>query len=162
MSRQLATELRAAAGAPVGARSPELRIPSAPIRATSLAPPVRMNPELRAALEAVNRAADLGTSLGERVAMLDRRVEESERTVAALERELADTRDRLRAALDEAGRERARGDDLQRRSNELLEKTQVMLTDASERLHGAEARAEQADADLAYLAQVIVERLGLD
>lgn len=116
-------------------------------------------PDLAAAIETIARAAEL---MGERDAQIsasEAYAQEQDERIDALSRQLAQAQTGLRAALDEAQRERNRADELERRSNELLDRTQAMLTEASERLVAAESRAEQAEDGLNHLQTVILERL---
>ena len=118
-------------------------------------------PELRSTLATIAQAADHRRALQERVAQQDRSLDEQDARIAALTAELEDASERLASAQDETRRERARADDFERRSAELVDKTQHMLTDAGERLLAAEERADSAAGDLTYLKDFIQDRLGL-
>ena len=145
--RQLASQLRASrSGFAVAKSFPERE--------------AAQRPDLKGTLEAIAKAAERSNARQEAVGLLKTRLEEAEGRLAAQSAALADTEGQLRAALDEARLQRARADELERRSIELLEKTQGMLTDAGERLLAAEARAESAEGDLAFLKDFVRERLG--
>lgn len=117
-------------------------------------------PDLKGTLEAIATAADRSNARQEAVELLKARLEEADAKLATQSAALTDAEGQLRAALDEARLQRARADELERRSIELLEKTQGMLTDAGERLLAAETRAESAESDLTFLKDFVRERLG--
>lgn len=118
-------------------------------------------PALRGTLDTIAQALELRRSLRERIAEQEQDLEEREARIAALEAGLSQAAEHLAAARDETRRERARADDFERRSSELIDKTQHILTDAGERLADAEERAESAAGDLTYLKDFIQDRLGL-
>ena len=117
-------------------------------------------PALRGTLDAIAKAAERNAARQEAIGILENQLREAEAMIAAQTARLSEADGKLRASQDEARRERARADDLQRRSTELLEKTQTMLSEAGDRLSAAETRAESAEADLDYLKEFVRERLG--
>lgn len=145
--RQLASQLRAT-------RSGSAIVRSFPERDAA------SRPDLRPTLDAVKRASEQNQARQEAISLLRQRLEEAEARLAAQSQQLAESESRLRGATDEARRQRGRADELERRSTELLDKTQEMLTDAGQRLQAAEARSEGAESDLAYLKDFIRDRLG--
>jgi predicted nucleic acid-binding Zn-ribbon protein len=151
LARQIASQLSATS--PV--RAPSTTRPTIGRHPAATA----VRPELAAALDAIARAADLMGARQEQITVSERRAQDFADRIETLARQLADTEGRLRAAQDEAQRERLRAEDLERRSAELLEKTQGMLTEASERLLAAERRAEQSEDGLNQLQSFILERL---
>ncbi len=145
--RQLASQLRATRSSTAVARSfPEREAAS--------------RPALRSTLDAIAKAAERSNAREEAIALMEGRLREAEALLSAQAARMSDAEGKLRASQDEARRERARADELQRRSTELLEKTQGMLSEAGERLSAAESRAENAEADLDYLKDFVRERLG--
>lgn len=116
-------------------------------------------PEQVAAMNAIVKAADLMGSRHEQVLLSERRAQDAEEQVTLLRRQLNDVESKLRTALDLAQRERKRAEDLEQRSAEMLDRTQSMLSDASEQLVSAEKRATQAEEYLASLQSLIRERL---
>jgi imidazolonepropionase-like amidohydrolase len=145
--RQLADQLRATRSATVVAKSFPEREAAA-------------RPALRGTLDAIAKAAERNHARQEAIGLLEGRLKEAEALASAQAARLAEIEGKLRASQDEAQRERARADELQRRSTELLEKTQAMLTEAGDRLSVAETRAESAEADLDYLKNFVRDRLG--
>ena len=116
-------------------------------------------PGLKLSLDTISAMADQRRSDRETIAGLERTAAEQATRIAGLSADIEDSEARLRASTEEARRERARADDLERRSTELLERTQQLLTEASERLFDAETRADASGADLQHLTTVIQERL---
>ena len=108
-------------------------------------------PHLRDTLERIKSAADQSAVWPPA---------SSVREAVAQAAHLLDTESSLRSSQDDIRRERARADDFERRSHDLLDKTQAMLSDAGDRLAAAEARAEAAENDLAFLKDFVKERLG--
>ena len=153
--RQISSQLVAANGS--AASAPAADVPRPNLRVIEARPGNR--PELAAALEAIGRAADLMDARTEQLARTEQRGRQAEERAEALGRDLALLEQRWRASQEEAQRERTRADEVERRSAELLAKTQAMLTEASERLVAAEKRAEQAEASLTELQTCILERL---
>jgi hypothetical protein len=145
--RQLASQLRAS-------RSGSAVAKSFPERETS------PHADLRPTLDAIARAADIARANQDAVSVLRQRLDDAETRLGDQAQLLAESESRLRTALDEGRRERARGDELERRSGDLLAKTQELLTEASERLAMSESRAARAEADLTYLKDFVQERLG--
>lgn len=145
--RQLASQLRASRSGSAVAKSFPERDASG-------------HSDLRPTLDAIARAAELARASQDAVSVLRQRLEEAETKLNGQAQQLSDSESRLRTALDEARRERTRGDELERRSGELLAKTQELLTDASERLAESEARATRAEGDLTYLKDFVQDRLG--
>lgn len=145
--RQLASQLRASrTGSAVAKSFPERDAAG--------------RPHLNNTIETIRKAADNNDVRLDTIERLKTRMEELEARLATQAAHLLDTESALRSAQDDTRRERARADDFERRSNDLLDKTQAMLSDAGERLLAAEARAENAEADLTFLKSFIQERLG--
>ena len=143
--RQLASQLRASRTA-IAKSFPERE--------------VTVRPHLRATLEIVTKAAEQANARDEAIERLKTRLDEVEGRLATQAAHLLDADCALRSAQDDIRRERARADDSERRSTDLLDKTQAMLSDAGDRLAAAESRAEAAEGDLAYLKSFVRERLG--
>jgi chromosome segregation ATPase len=151
LARQIASQLK-----PDGAaRSENVLRPS--FQRQSAQPATR--PEQVAALNAIVKAADLIGARQEQLQATERRATEAEEQVVALRRQINDLEMKLRTALDLAQRERKRAEDLEQRSAEMLDRTQAMLTDASEQLAASEKRANQAEDYLANLQSLIRDRL---
>lgn len=143
--RQLASQLRASRTA-VAKSFPEREVAA--------------RPHLRDTLDIIRRAAEQASARQETIGRLTVRVDDVEGRLATQAAHLLDADSALRSAQDDIRRERARVEDSERRSKDILEKTQAMLSDAGERLAAAEARAEAAESDLAYLKNFVRERLG--
>lgn len=145
--RQLASQLRASrTGSAVAKSFPERDAAG--------------RPHLNETIETIRKAAENSGARQDTIERLKVRLEEVEARLATQAAHLLDTESALRSAQDDIRRERARADDFERRSNDLLEKTQAMLSDAGERLVAAESRAEAAEADLHFLKSFVQERLG--
>lgn len=145
--RQLASQLRASrTGSAVAKSFPEREgaVPSS----------------LKDTLDRIRVAAEQSKGRQDTIERLKARLDEVESKLATQAAHLLDTESALRSAQDDTRRERARADEFERRSEELLNKTQAMLSDAGDRLNQAESRAEAAEADLSFLKEFVQERLG--
>lgn len=131
--------------------------PPSPAPAKTLA---AMRPELSSVLELITRAADLMNAHQDHASRTEVRATEAEQRLEAAVRQIAELEARLRSSEEDADRERARADDFKTRSTDLIEKTQAMLNEASERLLEAEWRAEQADESFATLRNAVETRFG--
>lgn len=118
-------------------------------------------PELATVLDLVVRAAGVMHSHQEHAARTESRALEAETRLDAAVRQIADLEARLRASGEDAERERMRAEDLRNRSAELIEKTQAMLNEASERLLAAEWRADQAEESFATLRDAVEDQFGI-
>ena len=145
--RQLASQLRATRSGAVLAKTFPQRDSAS-------------RPQLRTTLDTITHVSDQRRAHRELIAAQERKLDEHERRIETLAGQFADVEAKLRAALDDSRHQRARADDLERRSADLLAKTQQMLTEAGERLQAAEVRAASATDDLGYLNDFIQERLG--
>ena len=101
--------------------------------------------ELPALLSMISRVSGLLGMHKERAETMEKRAVAAEELLKAANRRIAEVEIKLRSALDEARLERDRAADVQKRSNEVVEKTRAMLTEAGERLRAAESRAERAE-----------------
>lgn len=126
----------------------------------SLSRPPLPKPELSSVLDVIARAAELMHSHQDQAGRTETRATEAEKRLEHAVRQIAELENRLRAASDEADRERARADDLKTRSAELIEKTQGMLNEASERLLAAEWRADQAEENFSTLRDAVEQQFG--
>lgn len=144
--RQLASQLRASRSGSAVAKSFPTREAAA-------------RPQLKPLLDAIKRVADEKRAQEEALGQFRHKLEEAEARSRAQAERLEEAEHRLQIQAEEMRRERARADELEARSRELLEKTQALLTEAGERLAAAETRADGAEEDLAYLQEVIRERL---
>lgn len=145
--RQLASQLRASrAGTAVAKSFPEREAAA--------------RPHLRDTVDRIKSVVEAIQHRDDAVERLKARLDEVEGKLATQAAHLLDTESALRSAQDDIRRERARADEAERRSGDLLEKTQAMLSDAGERLLAAEARADSAESDLAFLKDFVKERLG--
>ena len=115
-------------------------------------------PEQVAAMNAIVRAADQMGVRKEQITVAVRRAQEAEEKIETLKRQISDTEDRLAATADLLEAERKRVTELERRSAEMLDRTQAMITDASERLQISEKRAAVAEEYLGTLQTLIRER----
>ena len=131
-----------------------------PPASPSRMPTPNPKPELSAVLDLISRAAELLDSHRDHASRTEIRADEAEHRLEAANRQISDLEAKLRIADEEAGRERSRAEDYKLRSTELIEKTQAMLDEASERLLAAEWRAEQSDESFATLRHAVESRFG--
>ena len=128
--------------------------------------PERANPpaglsksELPNLLSIISRASGLLTAHKDRADTMEKRALAAEEQLKTSNRRLADTEIKLRAATEDLKGERVRAADVQKRSNEVVEKTRSMLNDASERLRAAEARAERAETSFSTVRSALEQQL---
>ena len=115
--------------------------------------------ELPTLLGIISRASSLLTAQRDRADGFEKRALSSEEQLKTANRRLADIEMKLKAALEDLKAERARTGDVQKRSNEVVEKTRAMLNDASERLRSAEARAERAETSFSTVRGALEQQL---
>jgi predicted nucleic acid-binding Zn-ribbon protein len=124
-----------------------------PARPTlSVVPP---RAELPALLSMISRVSALLSTHKERADTMEKRAIAAEDLLKSANRRIAEVEIKLRSALDEARLERERAADVQKRSNEVVEKTRAMLTEAGERLRAAESRAERAEGSFSTLRSAL-------
>lgn len=115
--------------------------------------------ELPALLGIISRASSTLSAQKDRADSFEKRALSSEEQLKTANRRLADTEIKLKAALEDLKAERSRTGDVQKRSNEVVEKTRAMLNDASERLRSAEARAERAETSFSTVRGALEQQL---
>jgi hypothetical protein len=115
--------------------------------------------ELPALLSMISRVSALLGMHKERADAMEKRAVAAEDLLKAANRRIAEVEIKLRSALDEARMERERAADVQKRSNEVVEKTRAMLTEAGERMRSAESRAERAEGSFGTLRNALEQGL---
>ena len=131
--------------APAGSRS---ETPAAPIKS-----------ELPGLLNIISRSSGLLATQKDRADTMEKRAITAEEQLKAANRKLADVEIKLKAALEDLKVERTRATDVQKRSGDVVEKTRSMLSDASERLRMAEARAERAESSFTTIRTALEQQL---
>jgi hypothetical protein len=111
--------------------------------------------DLPALLSMISRVSTLLGMHKERADTMEKRAIAAEDLLKAANRRIAEVEIKLRSALDEARLERERASDVQKRSNEVVEKTRAMLTEAGERMRAAEGRAERAEGNFGTLRNAL-------
>ena len=123
-------------------------------------PPVGLSKsELPGLLGIISRASGLLTAQKDRGDTMEKRALAAEEQLKGTNRRLADVEIKLRAATEDLKTERARAAEVQKRSNEVVERTRSMLNDASERLRAAEARAERAETSFSTVRGALEQQL---
>lgn len=123
------------------------------------APAGSIGQDLASVLALIGRAAGVLASQKERGDLIEKRASKAEQQLQVANRRLADAEIRLASALDEAKAEKLRSAEVQRRSNEMAERTRAMLAQAGERLRAAEARAGTAEGSVATIRQAAERQL---
>lgn len=134
-----------------------LKPPHAPERAEAV--PQLSKTELPGLLSIISRASGLLAAQRERTETMEKRALIAEEQLKSTTRRLADVEIKLRATSEDLKAERARAGDVQKRSNEVVEKTRAMLSEASERLRVAEARAERAETSFSTVRAALEQQL---
>lgn len=135
----------------------QLKPAPGPARQDGAAAPIKS--ELPGLLNIISRSSGLLATQKDRADTMEKRAITAEEQLKAANRKLADVEIKLKAALEDLKAERARATDVQKRSGDVVEKTRSMLSDASERLRMAEARAERAESSFTTIRTALEQQL---
>jgi hypothetical protein len=120
---------------------------------------VQPRTDLPGLLSMISRASGLLGTQKERAEVMEKRAIAAEELLKAANRRIAEVEIKLRSALDEARIERERAAEVQKRSNEVVEKTRAMLSEAGERLRSSESRADRAESNYNALSSALEQGL---